>query len=290
MELTGNQKLLILTVLIVGVLYLIYSQKSGKHTQKHEKYTGEDFDNSVESFDNSVESVIHDSDEDNNFTESFDESVNSFAESVCLDGVTAELTGSNNSSEDESCDSDSEDKINFVQDPELDKESVKKMLDKKMKNTHNPSSNSYKKSSYACNKRDQVGTQNLDDFFELGNPFNENGNNNFYGNDEGNNLAAYAGCSSKKISEEEKFNSSALLPKEQNNDWFDTCADTTKSLKSKNRHLININRPIGVTTISTQRKNPSYDVRGNPANPKYVISPFLNSSYEPDINSSGICI
>ena len=258
MELTGNQKLLILAVLILVVLYLIYTQK-GKSTSKQENFVN---DNSIESFD----------------------------ESVCSDSITSDLTGtSNNSSNDPSCSSD-DSSLPDNQDPELDKVSVKKMLDKKMKNDNSAKPGTYKHASYACNKRDQVGTQQLDDFFELGNPFNENNNNDFYGKDEGSNLAAYAGCGSKKLSEEEKFNSSALLPKEQNNDWFDTCADVTKGLKIKNRHLININRPIGVATISTQRKNPSYDVRGNPANPKYVVSPFLNSSYEPDINASGICV
>lgn len=264
MNLTGNQKLLILAVLIAVVLYLIYSQKSNKGSYKQENLSNDD-NNSIESFD----------------------------ESVCLDSVTSDLTGNSNdssdSSNDSSCDSD-DTSVPANQEPTLDKTSVKKMLDKKMKHVDSAKPGEYKRSSYACNKRDQVGTQNLDDFFELGNPFNENNNNDFYGNDEGSNLAAYAGCGSKKLSDEEKFNSSALLPKENNNDWFDTCADTTKGLSIKNRHLINTNRPMGVSTISTQRKNPSYDVRGNPANPKYVVSPFLNSSYEPDINASGICV
>ena len=262
MELTGNVKLVILAALILVVLYLIYTQK-GNNNQSS-KDTQENFDN--------------------------DDSIESFDESVCLDGVTSDLTGTSNNSRDSSLCSGDSDEISAKQEPSLDKASVKKMLDKKMKNADSAAPGTYKKSSYACNKRDQVGTQQLDDFFELGNPFNENNNNDYYGKDEGSNLAAYAGCGSKKLSEEEKMNSSALLPKEQNNDWFDTCADATKGLKIKNRHLININRPIGVATISTQRKNPSYDVRGNPANPKYVVSPFLNSSYEPDINASGICV
>ena len=214
MELTGNQKLLILAVLIAVVLYLIYSQKGNKSASKQENFS-DDNDNSVESFD----------------------------ESVCLDSVTSDLTGnSNDSSNDSSCSSNSDDSsVPANQEPSLDKASVKQMLNKKMKGVDSARPGEYKRSSYACNKRDQVGTQNLDDFFELGNPFNENKNNDFYGKDEGSNLAAYAGCGSKKLSDEEKFNSSALLPKEQNNDSFDTCADVTKGLKLKNRHLINSN-------------------------------------------------
>jgi hypothetical protein len=259
MNLTANHKLLILAVLMVVVLYLIYAQKTNKTQSK----------NNQENFDD-------------------DESIESFDETVCLDSVTSDLTGT--SGDNSSCSTDSSDQITIKQDPSLDKASVKKMLDKKMKHADSAAPGTYKRSSYACTNRDQVGTQQLDDFFELGNPFNENNNNDFYGKDEGSNLATFAGCGSKKLSDEEKMNSSALLPKEHNSDWFDTCADATKSLKIKNRHLININRPIGVATISTQRKNPSRDVRGNPANPKYVVSPFLNSSYEPDINASGICV
>lgn len=264
MNLTGNQKLLILAVLILVVLYLIYTQKPNKHG----KNTQENFDN-----------------------DELNDSVESFDESVCSDGVSTDLTGTSPNSKDSSlCSNDSDDKVSTKQEPSLEKSSVKKILDKKMKNADSAESGTYKRSSYACNKRDQVGTQQLDDFFELGNPFNENNNNDYYGKDEGSNLAAYTGCGSKKLSEEEKMNSSALLPKEQNNDWFDTCADVTKGLKIKNRHLININRPIGVSTISSVHKNASHDIRGNPVNPKFVTGPFLGSSYEPDLNASGMCV
>ena len=261
MELTGNQKLLILAVLIAVVLYLIYTQKSGKSVNKQEHYAD---DVSVESFD----------------------------ESVCLDSVSSELTGSDDTSNNTSCGSDdSSDKINIDQDPELSKSSVKKLLDKKMKNANSSPDGTYKRVSYACNTRDQKSSSNLDeDFFGTGNPFNASGNSDFYGNDEGSNLAAYAGCGSKKLTEEEKFNSSALLPKEQNNDWFDTCADVTKGLKIKNRHLLNTNRPMGVNTVLTTNKNPSYDLRSNPVNPKIVISPWLQSSIEPTANVAGNCI
>jgi hypothetical protein len=90
----------------------------------------------------------------------------------------------------------------------------------------------------------------------------------------------------RELSDEEKFNASELLPKEERQDWFE---DVTPQ-KIKNRHLINIYRPIGVNTVITSRKNPSLDLRGNPVNPKTFVSPFLNSSIEPDVNARGICI
>ena len=140
------------------------------------------------------------------FDYSNDSSIESFDESVCQDSISSDLTASTASSthkDDSVCSSDSDDDVSANQDPELSKASVKKLLQKKMTNVNSAKPGTYKKASYACNKRDQVGTQNLDDFFELGNPFNENNNNDFYGKDEGSNLAAYAGCGNKKLSEED---------------------------------------------------------------------------------------
>lgn len=125
----------------------------------------------------------------------------------------------------------------------------------------------------------------LDQFFEEGNPLNENENADFLPNDPDNNFASYAAKPRKELSEEEKFNASELLPKEERQDWFE---DVTPQ-KIKNRHLINIYRPIGVNTVITSRKNGSLDIRGNPVNPKTFVSPFLNSSIDPDVNARGIC-
>ena len=126
---------------------------------------------------------------------------------------------------------------------------------------------------------------NLDQFFEEGNPLNASENADFLPNDPDNNFASYAGKPRKELSEEEKFNASELLPKEERQDWFE---DVTPQ-KIKNRHLINIYRPIGVNTVITSRKNGSLDIRGNPVNPKTFVSPFLNSSIDPDVNARGIC-
>ena len=71
------------------------------------------------------------------------------------------------------------------------------------------------------------------------------------------------------------------LPQEVNDDWFEV---QPEPISVKNRHLINITTPIGVNTIGTSLRNASWDIRGTPACPKYVVSPFLNSSIEPDTN------
>ncbi len=77
------------------------------------------------------------------------------------------------------------------------------------------------------------------------------------------------------------FDAAQLQPQEHNNDWFD---QVPEPINVKNRNLINISRPIGVNTIGNSLRNPSLDIRGSPPCPKSVVSPFLNSTIEPDIN------
>jgi hypothetical protein len=120
------------------------------------------------------------------------------------------------------------------------------------------------------------GAGDIDKFFISGNSENATENKEFYPADfVSDKLASYI---PKKLDE-------GLLPVEEK-DWFEDVTPT----KIKNRHLINIYRPVGVNTISTSLKNPSLDLRGAPANPKQVISPFLNSSIEPDHNIKGLCV
>ena len=120
------------------------------------------------------------------------------------------------------------------------------------------------------------GSGDIDRFFMDGDVDNAAENREFAPHDEvSDSLAAYV---PKKTDE-------GLLPVEEK-DWFEDVTPT----RIKNRHLINIYRPVGVNTISTSLKNPSLDIRGNPANPKTVVSPFLNSSIEPDHNIRGLCV
>jgi hypothetical protein len=156
-------------------------------------------------------------------------------------------------------------------------------LKKKMKGKNSAKDGEYKKISYSEGKR-SGNIKSLDEFFDQGEPLNTNDNNNYLPNDIGSTFASYSGKPRTEISDEEKFNASALLPKEEKQDWFE---DVTPQ-KIKNKHLINIYRPIGVNTVVTSHKNGSRDLRGNPVNPKTFVSPFLNSSIEPDINN-GIC-
>jgi hypothetical protein len=81
-----------------------------------------------------------------------------------------------------------------------------------------------------------------------------------------------------------EYDSSQFLPKEVNDEWFET--DFTQAKYNLNDDkLINTNRYIiGVNTVGQSLKNPSYDIRGTIPNPKYTVSPWMNSTYEPDTN------
>jgi hypothetical protein len=139
--------------------------------------------------------------------------------------------------------------------------------------------------NYADSDRNQVS--NLDNFFNNENPLDQP-SNGFVSTSNGQNYASYTSGTGEKQQDDDKFDSSALLPQEKK-DWFDD-PQAKKGINSP--HLINIYRATGVNTVQTTLKNASWDIRGAPPNPKYVVSPWGNSSYEPDNNlkNGSLCI
>ena len=93
--------------------------------------------------------------------------------------------------------------------------------------------------------------------------------------------------SSRKDTNEDKYNVNAFLPQEEEKDWF----ETIEQVDVKNSNLINIYRPIGVNTIGSSQKAASYDIRGYDGAicPKFVNGPWLQSSYEPDRSTKSLC-
>lgn len=85
----------------------------------------------------------------------------------------------------------------------------------------------------------------------------------------------------------DKYNVNSYLPQEEEKDWF----ETIETVNVKNSHLINIYRPIGVNTIGSTHKNSTYDLRGTDKAvcPKFVVSPWLQSSIEPDRSMKSLC-
>jgi hypothetical protein len=86
----------------------------------------------------------------------------------------------------------------------------------------------------------------------------------------------------------DKYNVKDYLPKEINNEWFSTDFSNARNIDDDN--LINPDRfIIGINTIGQSLKSPSWDIRGTIANPKYTVSPWGNSTYEPDYNLKSLC-
>jgi hypothetical protein len=84
--------------------------------------------------------------------------------------------------------------------------------------------------------------------------------------------------------EKPKLLSKDLLPAPISgpNKWFET---PEVGVKVEDANLLaDAITKVGVDTVGSTRKNPSYDLRGNMPCPKFVVSPWQNSSYENDIN------
>lgn len=73
-----------------------------------------------------------------------------------------------------------------------------------------------------------------------------------------------------------QFSTAELLPKET--EWWDV--DSSENTDSSK--LINIYRPMSVNTVQCKYGSKSYDIRTAPPNPKFAVSPWNNSSIEPD--------
>ncbi len=86
-----------------------------------------------------------------------------------------------------------------------------------------------------------------------------------------------------------QYNAKDFLPKEINNQWFDTDFSQAKYNINDDK-LINTERyVIGINTVGQSLKNASYDIRGTIPNPKFTVSPWNNSTYEPDYNLKSLC-
>ena len=153
----------------------------------------------------------------------------------------------------------------------------------------NRAKGNYKRMNYQDGVRGN-GPSEFDDFFDENNKLTitaHTQNDEFLPNDESKGqLASYKPGTKKKPSDEDVFKSEDYLPQQTNKDWFDIMPE---AVSVKNRHLINVTRAVGINTIGTSHKNASYDLRGNPPCPKFVVSPWLQSSIEPDLNIKGLC-
>jgi hypothetical protein len=87
----------------------------------------------------------------------------------------------------------------------------------------------------------------------------------------------------------DNYDAKDFLPKEINDEWFETDFSLAKYQLNDDK-LINTERYIiGINTVGQSLKNASYDIRGTVPCPKFVISPFNQSTYEPDFNLKPLC-
>ena len=84
-----------------------------------------------------------------------------------------------------------------------------------------------------------------------------------------------------------KLNSADLLPGKPTEKWFET---PDVGIKVEDAYLLSdATQKVGIDTVGQTRKNPSYDIRGTVPCPKFVVSPWNNSTYEPDMNLKSLC-
>jgi hypothetical protein len=292
MALTNSHKMLILVVLLLILAFFIYKNCDSNKPEQFASmnastspYSNNSNNGSMPPYsnndNNSVDSTISTNSNYSNMTSNSSASTGSTGSFASIASSEDDVSADDASADDASSDSDASSMANNLP---LDysmgvKTNVSvvptdETLDiRRGKNANNTTL--YKSMNYKDNVRG--GSGDLDKFFIDGNVENTGNNTQFSASDNvSDKYAAYQ--KSSKTDE-------GLLPVEEK-DWFEDVTPT----KIKNRHLINIYRPVGVNTISSSLKNPSLDLRGTPANAKTVVSPFLNSSIEPDHNIRGLCI
>jgi hypothetical protein len=78
-----------------------------------------------------------------------------------------------------------------------------------------------------------------------------------------------------------------LLPVDENDKWFQVPNSKFNLMQAVELEIPEIK--IGVDTVGQSRKNATYDLRAAPPNPKFVVSPWSNSTIEPDYNTKPLC-
>lgn len=157
-------------------------------------------------------------------------------------------------------------------------------------NWKNAAGDQYKAVSYLDGERAPYTSLDAQDSYETQlaesiDYANKTQNDKFVPSDNGDGNYANYKQEQSDFTVKELMDADKLLPQEEK-DWFDTIPEP---IKVKNRHLININRPIGIDSVGSSMKIACRDLRGNIPAPKMAISPFLNSSVEPDVSTIGWC-
>lgn len=74
---------------------------------------------------------------------------------------------------------------------------------------------------------------------------------------------------------------SELLPNDPNSKWAQVNPMGAGDISGKN--FLNAGALIGVNTVGSSLRNASWDLRSEPPNPQVTVSPWLQSTIEPDV-------
>jgi hypothetical protein len=86
-----------------------------------------------------------------------------------------------------------------------------------------------------------------------------------------------AGCFPK-----EQLNPEELLPQDNANVWAQANPEGEGSLKDRN--FLQAGHHIGVNTVGQTLRNANMQLRSEPPNPQVKVSPWLQTTIEPDVN------
>ena len=73
-----------------------------------------------------------------------------------------------------------------------------------------------------------------------------------------------------------------LLPKDANSTWAQVNPSGQGELRDQN--FLNAGYHVGINTVGQTMRNPNLQIRSEPANPQVKVSPWLQSTIEPDSN------
>ena len=75
-----------------------------------------------------------------------------------------------------------------------------------------------------------------------------------------------------------------LLPNDNNNEWSNIMPNNDL----KNVGMLNAGHHIGMNTVGSSLRNPNLQIRSEPANPQIKVSPWLQSTIDPDVNRKAL--
>lgn len=108
------------------------------------------------------------------------------------------------------------------------------------------------------------------------------GGEGFANPSEPSNVPFAAGNAPSNCYPKNQLKATELLPADPNSKWAQVNPQGAGDIAGKN--YLNAGALIGVNTVGQSLRNASHDLRSEPANPQNAVSPWFNSTIEPDIN------